>query len=160
LQTAYIRDDKQEAKETHSMCILIYCVVFWLGMCAMTIVGIPLIKIVKPQMELDRTLLLGIGISQFLVVWRNCYASYLSTTNRVEYWKAFMISGIASVAGSVVLMNWGMGCWGIVSATIITELAYNTWKWTIQVHRELNLGGMELINLGSRHLVKILKGYA
>lgn len=159
LQTAYIRDDRQGAKEIHSMCILVYCVVFWVGMCGMMIVGIPLIHIIKPEMELNKLLLWGVGLSQFLVVWRNCYASYLSTTNRVDYWKAFICSGIAAVLGSVILLQYfGMGIWGIVCAAIVTELAYNTWKWTIQVHGELKLGGKELINLGVKRLIRIIQG--
>lgn len=159
LQTAYIRDDKQEAKEIHSMCILVYCVVFCIGMCGMLIVGIPLIHIIKPEMELDKLLLCGVGVSQFLVVWRNCYASYLSTTNKVDYWKAFICSGGAAVLGSVILLQYfEMGIWGSVLATTVTELAYNTWKWTIQVHKELKLGGKELIYLGLKRLIRIIQG--
>lgn len=159
LQTAYIREDKQEAKEIHSMCMLVYCVVFGIGMCGLITVGIELIQVIKPAMDLDRLLLCGIGLVQFLVVWRNCYASYLSTTNRVEYWRAFMVSGAASVLGSVVcLYGFHLGTAGIVWAAVITEVCYNTWKWTLQVHRELELGGRELIRLGFTRLVKTLGG--
>lgn len=154
LQTAYIRDDKQDAKEIHSMCIFIYCIVFLAGMCGILVVGVPLIHFIKPEMDLDRWLLCGIGLSQFLVVWKNCYVSYLSTTNRVEYWKAFIISGIGSVGGSVFLLAFvRCGIWGIVLATVIVESAYNFWYWTLQVHKELQFGVLEMFSIGKKRFV-------
>lgn len=154
LQTAYIMDDKQDAKEIHSMCIFVYCIVFVLGMCGILVVGVPLIRFIKPEMDLDRWLLCGIGLSQFLVVWKNCYVSYLSTTNRVEYWKAFIISGIGSVGGSVFLLAFGRcGIWGIVLATVIVESAYNFWYWTLQVHKELQFGVLEMFSIGKKRFV-------
>lgn len=159
LQTAYIRDDKRDAKEIHSMCIFVYCIVFLLGMCGILVVGVPLIHFIKPEMDLDRWLLCGIGLSQFLVVWKNCYASYLSTTNRVEYWKAFICSGVCAVLGSVFFITffeWGI--WGIILAAVIAESAYNLWHWTLQVHRELHFGILEMFCIGKKKFFRMLKG--
>lgn len=154
LQSAYISDNKEEGRKIHSMCIFTYCTVYWIGFAALLTVGIPVISIIKPEMELDAYVLTGIGISQFIIVFRNCYASYLSTTNQIEYWKGFIISGIVSVVGSVFLLYFlNMGVWGIIISTVLSELAYNAWKWPYQVHKELEFSLLDLFRLGGRHLL-------
>jgi hypothetical protein len=38
--------------------------------------------------------------------------------------------------------------WGLVVAQIATQLAYNVWKWPMQVHKELNLKWRDMWILG------------
>ena len=124
---------------------------------ALLAVGLPVISIIKPGMELDAYVLTGIGISQFIIVFRNCYASYLSTTNRIEYWKGFIISGIVSVIGSVLLLYFlDMGVWGIIISAVLSELAYNAWKWPYQVHSELAFSFTDLLSIGCKNLMAII----
>ena len=151
LQSAYISEDNATARKIHSMCILVYCIIFWLGFAALLVIGVPVIRLIKPDIELNMFVLTGIGMSQFVIVFRNCYASYLSTTNRIEYWKGFIISGIVSVIGSVLLLHLGdCGVWGIIIATLLSELVYNAWKWPYQVHKELRFGFVDLIKSGCK----------
>lgn len=149
LQSSFIRNDKQESKEIHSMCILVYCCIFMLGILALFSIGIPLLKIIKPEMLIDESVLIGIGITQFIIVLRNCYASYLSTTNRIEYWKGFIISGCGSIVGSIVFLYFfQVGVWGIIIAALISELVYNAWYWPLKVHKELQLGFCSMLYIG------------
>lgn len=151
LQSAFIRNDKQGSKEIHSMCVLVYCCVFVFGMLALFMIGIPLLKLIKPDMPIDKSVLTGIGFTQFIIVLRNCYASYLSTTNRIAYWKGFIISGCVTIIGSIVLLYFfHLGVWGIIFATLISELVYNAWYWPLKVHRELQLGFGSMFYIGYR----------
>ncbi|MDE6893455.1 MAG: hypothetical protein K2P50_16820 [Lachnospiraceae bacterium] len=159
LQSAYISEDKEAGRKIHSMCIFVYCIVFWTGFAALLAVGLPVISIIKPGMELDAYVLTGIGISQFIIVFRNCYASYLSTTNRIEYWKGFIISGIVSVIGSVLLLYFlDMGVWGIIISSVFSELVYNAWKWPYQVHSELAFSFTDMLSIGYKNLITIILG--
>lgn len=158
LQSAYILNDKDSGRRIHAMCIFVYCSVFWIGFTGVLVAGIPILQIIKPGIEFDTYVMLGVGISQFMIVLRNCYASYLSTTNQIEYWKGFIFSGCMSVAGSVFLLYfWNMGVWGIIISTLISEAVYNVWKWPCKVHKELELGFKELVCLGYRNMLLIIK---
>ena len=158
LQTAYITDNEKDLKEINSMCILVYCVVYIAGVLALYVIGIPLLRLIKPDLSIDRIILLFIAILQFMVVLRNCYASFLSTTNRVHYWRAFIISGLLSVFLSMVILSyWKIGVWGIILPAIIVELLYNFWHWPILVSRELKVGFKDTVCLGFRKLNLLFK---
>ena len=158
LQASFIRNDKQESKEIHSMCILVYCCVFMLGTLALFCIGIPLLKIIKPDMSMDNSVLIGIGITQFIIVLRNCYASYLSTTNRIDYWKGFIISGCGAILGSIILLHFfQFGVWGIIIATLVSELVYNAWYWPLKVHKELQLSIGSMFYMGYNRFMSTIR---
>jgi len=158
LQSSFIKNDKQESKEIHSMCILVYCFVFIIGMLALFGIGIPLLKIIKSEMLIDDSVLIGIGITQFIIVLRNCYASYLSTTNQIEYWKGFIISGCGAVVGSIILLRFfQFGVWGIIVATLVSELVYNAWYWPLKVHKELQLSIGSMFYIGYNRFTSIIR---
>lgn len=158
LQSAYISNDKERGRGIHAMCIFVYCIVFWLGFAGLLLAGLPILQLIKPGIAFDKAVIFGVAVSQFLIVFRNCYASYLSTRNQIEYWKAFILSGCGSVIGSVLLMHFGkLEVWGIIIAAVLSELVYNTWKWPAEVHRLLELSIHDSIYLGYQNLLATMK---
>lgn len=158
LQSAYISNDRGRGREIHAMCIFVYCTVFWIGFAALLTVGLPIIQLIKPDIALDKMVLSGVAVSQFLIVFRNCYASYLSTTNQIEYWRGFIVSGCISVFVSALLLHFmDIGVWAIIIAAILSELAYNTWRWPVEVHRLLELSIQDLIRLGYKNLLATMR---
>ena len=109
-------------------------------------------------MLIDDSVLIGIGITQFIIVLRNCYASYLSTTNQIEYWKGFIISGCGAVVGSIILLRFfQFGVWGIIVATLVSELVYNAWYWPLKVHKELQLSIGSMFYIGYNRFTSIIR---
>ena len=158
LQTAYITNNEKDKREVHSMCISVYCITYIIGICALYAIGLPVLKIIRPGIVMDKTVLLGIATLQFIVILRNCYASYLSTTNRVNYWFAFMLSGCLSVMISVItLQNLKVGVWGIIVPAIGAELMYNCWHWVLIVHKELNISFKDVFRLGLKRLTALIE---
>ena len=155
LQSAFISDDKEQAKKINSMCITAFVTVYIIGIIAIVVVACPIIEFIKPGVQLNRLWILMIALAQFIIVYRNCYASFVSTTNKVDYWKAFIISGTVAVMLSVVILRFfDAGIVGIITATIISEVVYNAWYWPMRVNKDLDVGFIETYRIGIREFSK------
>lgn len=160
LQSAYITNDKQKQKKTMSLIVFSYVVLHVLGMLAVIFVGLPILRLIRPETVVAPLVMLGIGFYQFILKFRNCYTSYFSCTNRIPYVGAFLISAIGCVILALITMgvlHWGM--WGLIGAQIVCQLAYNAWAWTIKAHKEMELSLKETITLGYSELMDLLKSF-
>ncbi|MBQ7563937.1 MAG: hypothetical protein IJT16_08110 [Lachnospiraceae bacterium] len=153
LQTAFITDNKKDSKELHAMCVSVFCITYVLGVTALYLIGLPLLRIIRPDMVIDKAVLLGIAVLQFIVILRNCYASYLSTTNRLDYWLAYILSGCTAVIVSVISFEcYSLGIWSIILPAILAEAVYNTWYWPYKVHKELDMKIADIFPVGLKRL--------
>jgi hypothetical protein len=118
-------------------------------MIGLIVLGKPLIRIIKPEYELSISVVIGVGIYQFILKYRNCYATYFSTTNRVIYYKAFLLSSVLGV-----LLSWmslsviNIGLAGIIIPQILAQAVYNGWYWSYKAHKEMDIDPMEVTILG------------
>ena len=100
--------------------------------------------------------MLGVGIYQFILKFRNCYTSYFSCTNRIPYVWSFIISSFAGVLLTVIMLEAGMGVWGMILAQLISQMVFNMWYWTRKAHREMGLGLGDTVRFGWDELKKIV----
>lgn len=153
LQSAYVTRNKEKTKDVMSAILVSFMLLSILGFAALFIVGIPLIRIIKPSAFLDPTLVLGVGVYQIILKGRNCYTSYLSSTNRLPYTRAFIVSGVLCVLYSFVFEQFfHLRIWGLIFAQILSQVMFNAWYWPVYVHKELELSIAELPARGSREL--------
>lgn len=160
LQAAYISNNKGQTKRTMSLIVISYVLVFFICMSAAVIIGIPIIKIIKPDINLTAKLLLGTGLYQFILKLRNCYTSYFSCTNRILYAKSFIISSLLCVIlafFNTKVFGWGVG--GLIIAQLISQCIYNAWYWLYKAHQEMELSFIEMIILGLDEIKKILNNF-
>ncbi len=149
LQSAYANHDKKRQKKLFSIVIVSYVFIFVFGMIGLIVLGKPLIRIIKPEYELSISVVIGVGIYQFILKYRNCYATYFSTTNRVIYYKAFLLSSVLGV-----LLSWmslsviNIGLAGIIIPQILAQAVYNGWYWSYKAHKEMDIDPMEVTILG------------
>ena len=156
-QSSYIKGDKETLRNTQAFCVFIFIIVYVVGITALEIVGIPIIGLMKKDVKLDYLFILIYAVYQFMLSYRNCYGSYLSCTNRVIYWKSFVITSFCVVGGyTILLKTTSLGIWGIVFTCIIGEAAYNFWKWPSMVNRELNLNFLSIFRIGYSELCILL----
>ncbi len=140
LQRAYVLKDAEKTRDTMSLIIVSYTCLFVLGTLLMVFLGLPLIRLIKPEVVVGVGVYCAISLYQFVLVFRNCYLSYFSCTNRVIYYKAMLITSIASVVLSTAMM-------GLVNANIrslivgqlICQLVFNAWHWPLKANREMQL---------------------
>ena len=158
LQSAYINKDKELSKRINSQCVTVFKLIYFVGVCGLFLIAIPFVHFFRPQMELNRQLIAFICISQYIIVQKNIYGSYLSTTNRVEYWKSFIISGVLTIVLSIILISKSsIGLYGVPLASIISESIYNGWYWRKKVKMELSIGRLEELVIGSREMINGIK---
>lgn len=157
LQSAYTNRDTETQKKNMSVIVFSYCGIFLLGMLGVIIVGRPLFRLIKPEYNLSIALLVGIGIYQFILKYRNCFCSYISTTNRLIYAKSFVISAVLCIIFSVLLvgvLKWGVA--GLIIAQIMSQAVFNVWYWPAFVHRELKMTPRDIIVIGHREIKAFL----
>lgn len=149
LQSAYTNRDTETQKKNMSVIVFSYCGIFLFGMLGLIIVGKPLLSILKQEYNLSVALLLGTGVYQFILKYRNCFCSYISTTNRLIYAKSFVISAVLCITFSVLLagvLKWGVT--GLIIAQIMSQAVFNAWYWPAFVYRELKMIPRDTLLIG------------
>lgn len=140
MQSAYITQNTDRLKKAFSVSVTAYIAIFVIGTAGFAVVGIPLLRIIKPDEPVTVALALGVCLSQFIIHFRNCYTSYFSCTNRLPYVKSLLISSVFSVVMALFLMGvFKLGTTGLILSQIISQAVYNLWVWPAKVHKELSL---------------------
>ncbi|MFR0526817.1 O-unit flippase-like protein [Limosilactobacillus reuteri] len=154
LQEAYAHRNKEVINAKLSMGVISYVILYPLGLIGLTLF-IPVINIIKGSAILTIPLLFSVGFYQFILKFRDCYAWYLGSTNRVIYYKSFIFSSILCTTLSVLFVGyWHLNITGFVYAQIISQLVFNVWYWPLYVHKELHL---TLRNMILRFRVQLMR---
>lgn len=158
LQSAYANRDKNRQKNIMSFILLTYLIIFAVGLVLLLTIGLPIVYIIKPSYEIPILLMFFVAIYQGMLVFRNCYSTYYSTTNRLIYWKSYIISALICVVFAIVLCKFfEFGIWGLVGAQIFSQGVYNIWHWPIKVHQELNLKITEIPKRAKLEFYRLIK---
>lgn len=158
LQAAYVTQDKEKVRNTMSMIVIVYISVFVLGLLITVFVGLPVLRLIKPETVVSVSILLGLSLYQFILKFRNCYTSYFSCTNRILYVKSFVVAAVLCVVLSFVFTGvfcWGM--WGMIVGQIISQAIYNMWVWALKAHREMELPFFEMFGRARSELQQLMR---
>lgn len=140
IQSAYIGRDINTMRRSMSVIVIVFILMFILGMAAVIFIGLPILRWIKPEAAVTVPVLLGLGFYQFILKFRNCYGSYFSCTNRMTYYKAYLFSALLSIALSLLLIGpFGWGIWGLIVAQVLSQVIYNVWYWPMKAQKEMNL---------------------
>lgn len=157
LQAAYINSNTDKLRKTMSLIVMSFIYLFILGTAGFVMVGIPLLKIVKPSTVVSVPILLGLCVYQMILKYRNCYTSYFSCTNRILYMNGFIVSAIMCVLFSFLFIGpLNMGVWGLIFAQILTQAIYNMWRWSSLANKELNLNNKDIFVVGTKECKKTI----
>ena len=130
MQSAFLRGDRSEMRRSMAISVFALFLVSIVGTFALVTVGIPILKLIKPDKEFDVLVICALALYELLLKFQNCCASFISNTNHIPYMKAFVLSAIAGIGVSVILLSWfHMGIWGLILGQAIAQLVYNNWKW-------------------------------
>lgn len=150
MQSAYANRDMVQLKKHLSTAVFSFTCVYIVGMLCVVTIGKPFIALFKPDFEMNVWLMIGVGIYQFVLKFRNCYAIYFSSTNRVIYYKAYFASATLGILLTLIVLNiQNIGLIGLVVSQIFAQLVYNVWYWPNLAHRELKLKITELFMIGA-----------
>ena len=147
-----------------SLIVISFILVYVVGLIAIIFLGLPILRLIKPDTIPRALTMLGVGVYQFVLQFRNIYTSYFSCTNRILYVKSFILSSVLCVLLVLGMLYVGCGVWGLIFAQIISQLVYNVWHWPVLAHHEMELSVKELLSLGCKEIrriiMELIKGFA
>lgn len=156
LQSAFVSKDIEAQRKYMSLVLVSFVSIFFIGMVVLCTIGNSIITWIKPSYSLPLLLLLGEGFYQFLLKHRNCFTAFISSTNRLIYWKSFAFSAVVCVVLSLLFSGlFKLGAYGLILAQLFSQLIYNAWYWPLFVYRELNITVIQMFKLGIRELKKL-----
>lgn len=82
--------------------------------------------------------LLVVMIYLFLYNNQSIFSSFIATKNKLPHYKSFIISSLLVLGTQFFLMNITTPTlWGLLLPILIIQLAYNNWKWPLEVFKEI-----------------------
>lgn len=140
LQSAYANRDINAQRKYMSLILFSLLVTSLLGVIVLITVGIPLIHWLKPSYIISIPILLLICLYQFLLKYRDCFCSFISTTNSLVYYKSYIASSVICVLLSYLLTSkLSLQAYGLVIAQLISQLIFNVWYWPSIVYKQLDM---------------------
>ncbi len=160
LQSAYINKREDDTRRIMSMIVMSFIYLFTIGTACFSVIGIRLLKLVKPGAVVSIPIFLGLCLYQLILKYRNCYTSYFSCTNRIIYIYGFVVSAFLCVGLSFIAIGLlKLGVWGLIGAQIFSQAVYNMWRWPLLAHKELKISLLDVVSIGTIETKKVLKSF-
>lgn len=157
--SACLKRDKTVLRNITCVSLLVYKGIFAAGMVFIFAAGLPVLKIIRPGIQMDARLILAVGIFYYLYHQHSICNSMIASSNRILCVKAYVVTAAASFALSLFFVrSLHMGVWGLVMGQTAANLAYNNWKWPLFVMKENGLSYKEVYQTGVRCIQRELMG--
>lgn len=146
LSAARLNRDEASVKHYFSFSLTIAWFSFIIGAVLLILLGEDVLSLLKSNTALlPQSMLLFIGLYLFLEFNHSTFATFITISNSVPFVKASILSGIAIVTLSLLLINYTtLGAWGLLISQFIVQLMYNNWKWPQYVMKDLNMRLMDI----------------
>jgi O-antigen/teichoic acid export membrane protein len=147
LNIATIYKNPNRVKEIITFSTLVNWGIFIIGSIVIIFFGKLILNILQPSLIiLPPRLLVFMAIYLFLENNHSMFATFITIENRIPFMKSAIISGFAIVLLSITLVNYTqLGLFGLLFSQAIVQLAYNNWKWPLEVVNKYNLSNKDVI---------------
>ena len=86
--------------------------------------------------------------ASFLETNHSIAGGILLTKNEVPFFKAGIISGIATIVLLFVFLHFtNLGILAMILAPAVSQLLYQNWKWPMEVHSELKITYIDIYKI-------------
>lgn len=138
MQSAYAEDDISSQRHYVSTGIVGYWALFFIGTVGVCVVFLPLLPLLKPDVDVDYALFVSICVYLGLLNQHSLFCCYIVGMNEIPYMRGYIFAAIAGTVFVYVLCSvFGIGAWGIVLGQALSQLAYNNWKWPMYLCKKL-----------------------
>lgn len=160
LNADQVRGRQERASVNFGRALATGWLVFFLGATALVLCGSTLLAVIGSRTHLlDTDLLLIFIVIMFLEMNHSLCANYLTTFNEVLFVRAALVSGLAIVMFSALLVIvFHLGAWGLVISQGAVQVAYNNWKWPREAARRMNHSFAYVVTSGFTGLWKARHG--
>ncbi len=146
-------------KELLSASMVIQWALYMLGVAGLLILGPTILSLFSEGKRLLGTLDLVLLVLA-LVIENNraTFTTYISTSTKLPYVKAVLISSIITVVLCLILsLQFDMSLRILILVRLIVEASYNGWKWMRDVMKELNLSIQDMFRLGIQKIKELVR---
>lgn len=158
LQSLFISNEEKKTKYLVSKVMFVYFFLFWIGVIAFVIVGIPVLKLIKPSYEFSIPFIFAMAFYQFMLQRRSNYACFIAARNEIPYMTSFAISSMVAVIMAYLGMKyWSGDMWYLVGIQCLIQGVFNFWYWPRRVRKMIKINQVELICIGAREVINDLK---
>lgn len=136
-----VENNKSEIKKLYKRSVMILFLSFVFCGIPLIFLGNPILVFLKSQtMLLSKGMILSILIITFLEKNHAVAGGFLLSNNEVPFFKASIISGVATVIALLVSLGiMDLGIWAMILAPGIIQLAYQNWKWPLVLIKDLKV---------------------
>lgn len=160
LQAAFIVNNKKLLKMKMCLIMAVNFYIFLIGTLILTVLGPPIIRMFKPGITLQRSVIIAVAVYAFLYRRQSTYASFISNMNKVPYVFAYITSSIIGIILSGMLMKYtSIGIWGMIFGQMLPQLLYNYWRWPCYVQDYFESNTLEMLQSGSQEIWRWIKEY-
>lgn len=157
-QSAYAHNDKVSQRTIIQKGLSIFVALYWLAAIGVIVVVFPILPIFKPGLELDIPLFLGLTAYMFLYQQHSYFCNLIIGSNRIPFFKAYIIAAILGVVLTVFLqVVFGVGVWALVLGQALAQASYNNWKWPRFVLKELEMRYVSTLISGFKYWINRCK---
>lgn len=156
-------EKKDEYKRLFIMSWGIMVITYLSGATVIVLFGNSILEIIGSNaLLLSDELLLFMLLTFLLEINHGISMSFLSTNNIIEYHRSSIFTGIATVVIAFISLEYlNLNVYGLLIAQFISSLAYNNWKWPLEVKKLLSSNYYEYIktfvNISKHELRKVRK---
>ncbi|MBM4229529.1 MAG: hypothetical protein FJ184_02120 [Gammaproteobacteria bacterium] len=149
-----VKNDSKTLGLIYGETIVIAGLVYAAGFCVTLAFGNQLFLALGSQTTLIAVWpMVVLGVIYFLEMNHALSALFITTINQVPFVRAALLSGLAFIGLSFVLLE-PLGLWGLIVAQGLVQLAYNNWKWPLMASRILKKSIPALYLSGIRSSLK------
>lgn len=160
LQESYATGNMDKTRQCMSTLIVVYLSSFFIGSILLVLIGLPIMKYIRPEAVVNIPTLIGICITLLITNYRTIYTSYFSSSNRIIYMNSFLLASVICIGLSFFTMgflHWGV--WGLIISQFISQAVYNAWYWPMKANKEMNLRNKDIIIMGFNNLRSKMNNY-
>lgn len=150
--------DLDKQRKLVSMGAVAQWIVCSIGVLCLIIIGPSLIGYISDKTMLETVPLIILSASYMIEYNRTLFTMYISTSNKLPYTKAVLISSLV-IAGSSVLLPTIVKVPFVVILIIrlLVESAYNGWKWMITAMKDLELKTYQMFKIAISSIIISIK---
>lgn len=159
ISASLLSNDIKNCKSIFSFSIVAYVVIYSIGIIGIVTVGNVLLELIKSETKLlPVNIFLILSIARLLEELLSIFTTFILLTNEVPYSKSILISGIMYIIIAIVLANnTELGILGMIISQLAVQSSFNYWYWPKYVLKKLQLSLRDLLYLGNKRLISLIK---
>lgn len=144
----------EQIKKDLSLSVVVALLVNIIGSVAILILSPWALVLIKSQSVLPSIAVMVI-YSVYSLLHSNMvsFCTYITTGNSVPFVNPSLITAIAIIILTFILLYLGTGIYGPVISVFIAELLYNTWKWPKYVIRSFDMNLFSFYKIGFNEII-------